>query len=119
MLKRKIAPRKALGVVRKKPVEETVDLFDPLAMAKALVEKLNNTRALIKPLKKTEEELSIQVKLWGIGVYPGFTTAIEVYDQFGEGFDMEKFKAENPELHAKYKIDKPKRTAKTVPLVKG
>jgi hypothetical protein len=116
--RRKVAPRKALGVVRKKR-QEFVDVNDPLHLAKALVEKLNQTRDSIKPLKKVEESLGTQIKLWGVGVYPGFTTAVEVLDQPGEGFDMKKFEAEHPALHAQYKTDKPKRVAKSVPLVKG
>jgi hypothetical protein len=116
--RRKVAPRKALGVVRKKR-QEFVDVNDPLHLAKALVEKLNQTRDSIKPLKKVEESLGTQIKLWGIGVYPGFTTAVEVLDQPGEGFDKEKFESEHPELYAKYIIDKPKRIARSVPLVKG
>jgi predicted RNase H-like nuclease (RuvC/YqgF family) len=118
MLKRKNPPRKALGVVRKKPEPEVVSI-DPLHTAKQTVENLNKIRQQIKPLDKEEKKLSNTIKLWGIGVYPGFTTAIEVLEQPGEGFDMEKFKAENPGMHAKYVIDKPKTIAKSVPLVKG
>jgi hypothetical protein len=120
MRKRQSVFGKVLGVVRK---SQEPDLFtqanDPLLMAKKTVEDLNTVRTQIKPLERREKELGSIIKTWGVGVYPGFTSAIEVVEQNRDGFDMDLFKAEQPEMHAKYKRTKPVRVANTIPLVKG
>jgi hypothetical protein len=118
MAARKNPLRRVLGFVKRKP-EAEIATIDPLQMAKKTVQDLVDVRAKIKPLEKREKELTTTIKLWGLDVYPGYTAAIEVYKQPGEGFDTDKFKAENPEIHAKYVIDKPQIKARVVPLVRG